>query len=48
MAQGLTLELNIGREWCEERGAERPLLGDVVIGKGSRISESSQVKSRKN
>ena len=28
----LTLELDIGREGCKVRGAERPLIGNMVIG----------------
>ena len=44
----LTLELNVGREGRKLCGAERPLLGDVVIGQRSRLGEGRQVEGRQD
>lgn len=44
----LTLELDVGCERSKLRGTERSLLGDVVIGEVTRLSEGSQVEGRQN
>lgn len=42
----LTLELNVRCEGGELCGAERPLLGDVVIWQMPRLGKGGQVKGR--